>query len=375
MIAIVLAAGEGTRLKPITNTIPKALVEVAGKSLLEYNLDTIYRYVEEIIIIVKYKWEKIKEKIWTTYKWVKVTYHTQGEEKWTGGALKWVYRNNDILILYSDAIISMADVKKVIKHKGFATLWMRVKDPKKYGIFKTDTKWNLQEIIEKPQSFIWNLANFSFFKVDTNIFRYIEGLTLSVRGEFELTDAINEFVKQNKMAVIEIRWPLYDITKEEDIIIAQEKIQKENKKYTVKELTKKEFLKQFDSFIETLENLKPSGGISKKRLKKFFELSIKQWPTFVAVKKDGEVIGSIKVLIEAKLIRGGQYAGKIEDFAVKKWFEGLWIGSKLIKKALTYCNKKEVYKVTLSCRENLLPFYEKFGFEKYSTNMKIYIKK
>lgn len=375
MKAIVLAAGEGTRLKPITNDIPKALVQVGGKSLLEHNLDTLFQYVDEIIIIVKYKAEAVKKHIWDTYKWVKVTYYTQGNIKGTGAAIKGFQRKGDILILYSDAIVHKKDVQKVIKHKGYAVLAHKVKNPEKYGIFQTDKKWRLLQVIEKPKEYIGNLANFSYFKVNENIFDMVEKIWLSPRGELEITDAINLFAKKHTMKVLKLKHPLYDITKPEDIDTAQKKIKKENKNYTIKRLEKKDILKHFDSFVETLENLKPTGDTNKKRIKKFFDMALKQWPIYGAVKKDGEIIGTVKVLLEAKLIRGWQFAAKIEDFSVRKWFEGLWIGSKLIKKALHFCEKKEAYKVTLSCREDLLWFYEKFGFVRYSTNMKLYMKK
>jgi NDP-sugar pyrophosphorylase family protein len=60
MKAIILAAGEGTRLRPITNTIPKPLVKICEKAIIEYNLESIYSHVSEIIIIVQYREEDIK---------------------------------------------------------------------------------------------------------------------------------------------------------------------------------------------------------------------------------------------------------------------------------------------------------------------------
>lgn len=373
MKAIVLAAGEGTRLKPLTDSIPKVLVEVAGKTLLEHNLDTIYRFVDEILIVVKYKADLIKEKIGEYYKWVKVTYITQGEEKGTGAAVKWIRRKWDIVLLYADAIVHPKDVQKVIKSKKFAILWKKVKNPEKYGVLEVSKKGHLKRIVEKPKEFVGDFVSFGFYKVNEKIFDYVEKLKVSPRGELELTDAINTFADKHEMKVLKIKHPLYDITTKEDVEKTTKIFLKENKKYKISILTKKDFMKYFDSFVDTLESLKPTGDTSKKKLKKFFELSEKQGPTFVAINKDKEIIGTLKVLLEAKLLRGGQFAAKFEDISVRKGYQGLWIWSELIKKALAFCEKKEVYKITLSCREEILSFYEKFGFVRYSTNMKKYM--
>jgi NDP-sugar pyrophosphorylase family protein len=80
MKAIILAAGEGTRLKPLTNTRPKPLIEIMGKSILEYNLECVYKDVDEIFIVVKYLKEKIIEKFGNNYKKVKITYIDQPKE-------------------------------------------------------------------------------------------------------------------------------------------------------------------------------------------------------------------------------------------------------------------------------------------------------
>ena len=372
MKAIILAAGEWVRLKPITETIPKALVEVCGKTLLEYNLDTVYNYVDELIIIIKYKGDTIKEHIGDYYKGVKVTYSTQGDTKWTGAAIKGIRRKWDIIILYADAIVDPKDVKKILKRKGFAILGKKVEKPEKYGVLKKNKKWNLEQIVEKPSQFVGNFVSFGFYKVNGDIFDHVEKIQLSSRWELELTDAINLFAQENTMEIVKIKHALYDITSKEDIEIAAKKILKENKKYKIRELSKKDFLKHFDSFVDTLENLKPTGNKNKQKLKKLFELSLKQGPTFVAQKKDGEIIGTLKVLFEPKLLRGGQFAAKLEDISVRKGYQGVGIWSELLKKAIAVCKKKKVYKITLSCREEILPFYEKYGFTRYSTNMKMY---
>jgi NDP-sugar pyrophosphorylase family protein len=61
MKAIILAAGRGTRLQPLTNTIPKPMIQICGKPILEFLMESLYLEVSEIILVVKYKEEIIKE--------------------------------------------------------------------------------------------------------------------------------------------------------------------------------------------------------------------------------------------------------------------------------------------------------------------------
>lgn len=224
MKAIILAAWEWTRLRPLTYGTPKPLIKICWKSILEYNLEAIYKYVDEIIIIVKYLREKIIEEIWNNYKWVKITYHIQWEEKWTWWALFWIEFDSDVLILYWDGILDKKDIEKVIKSKYYWCLVKEVKEPEKYWIYKQYTDWYAKEIVEKPKSFIGNLANLWSFKFNSNIFKCIKNIKKSPRWEYEITCAINEYLKNNKFKLYKINWEFIDIGYPEDVEKAERQI-------------------------------------------------------------------------------------------------------------------------------------------------------
>ena len=138
MKLIVLAAGKWTRLRPLTNTIPKPLINICGKSILEHNLESLYEYVNEIIIVVKYLEEKIKEKLWDNYKWVKITYHRQVDKKGTWAALLWINSDSDVCVIYWDSIFDKKDFDKVMNHKWYWVLAKEVENPEKYEIFNVN---------------------------------------------------------------------------------------------------------------------------------------------------------------------------------------------------------------------------------------------
>ncbi len=216
MKAIILAAGKWTRLMPITENIPKAMVRVHGKPLIEYNMERLLPYVEEFIIVVKYKKEAIIKYFWNSYKWTKITYHEQWEEKGTGAAIDWINLKWEVVIVYADAIISEEDISSIMNESHHAVFVKEVPNPEKYGIFEANEEDFAIQVVEKPQKYIGNLANFWCFKINDSIFKYIENIELSPRWELEITDAINLFVKDHKLKLIHLKHDIIDITTPED---------------------------------------------------------------------------------------------------------------------------------------------------------------
>ena len=217
MKAIILAAWEWTRLRPLTLETPKAMVEVFGKPLLAHNMDKLIAYVEEFIIVVKYKEDTIKLYFWDSYKWIPIRYHTQWEKKWTAGALEWIDIDWDCFVLASDTIFQQDDIDMLASHPGYWVLAKKVENPEKYGIFQTNSDNKLQKVIEKPQDYIWNLASLFYFKVNHSLISDTESIQISARWEYELTDALNIFCAKEQVSVLEITHNYIDITSLEDL--------------------------------------------------------------------------------------------------------------------------------------------------------------
>lgn len=220
MKAIILAAWEGSRLRPLTNTIPKPMIKIFWKPIIEHNLEHIYKYVKEIIIVVKYKAEIIENYFGNNFKWVPVTYHLQNDEKWTWAAIKWIKSDFDVIILNWDSIFNKNDLKEILEYKWYWALVKQVPNPEIYGIFKVDNKNNVREIIEKPETFVWNLANLWVYKFNSIILDIVENITISKRWEYEITDAINEFANRYPLKAIEVKKEFIDVWYPWDIIKA-----------------------------------------------------------------------------------------------------------------------------------------------------------
>jgi len=180
-------------------------------------MEQLKSYVDEFIIVVKYKKEAIINYFGNEYQWIPIRYHEQWEEKGTWAAIKWIKASGDIVIAYADALFSQRDIDSVMQTNWYAVLAKEVEDPRKYGIFQLDINWYIEEVVEKPQQYIWNLANFSFFKVNDIILQDIHSVQLSPRWEIEITDAINMFVSKNKMEAVILKNDFIDITSPEDL--------------------------------------------------------------------------------------------------------------------------------------------------------------
>jgi glucosamine-phosphate N-acetyltransferase len=120
-------------------------------------------------------------------------------------------------------------------------------------------------------------------------------------------------------------------------------------------------------FLAVLENLVPAdidnNEYAKNILQKIKMNSLHK--IFVAEDdSNGKVVGTITLLIEPKFINKGMQVGYIEDVSVRKEYEGLGIGSKLVTYATTYAISREgCRKVLLYCSEKTKPFYEKLGYQ------------
>lgn len=202
---IILAAGKGTRLQPLTNTVPKPLLKVAGKSILQHNLDAMAPFVSEAVIVIGHLKEAYQERLGNEYNGMKITYVEQDEQKGTGHAAyiaKDYIKDDACYIMYTDDHYCAQMFEKLQPYDN-AMIGKIKEDWQNYGVLSTDDEGNLQKIVEKPTEYISNLVNIGVFKLNTSIFDYYEKIQPSVRGEMEITDMVTLFAKDHGVKVVE----------------------------------------------------------------------------------------------------------------------------------------------------------------------------
>ncbi|MCI2414591.1 MAG: NTP transferase domain-containing protein [Candidatus Aramenus sp.] len=215
MKAVVLAAGKGERLEPITQTRPKPFVPVLGNYLIENIINILSKYTSEIYVVVSKEpeyapfYDKIKNR-------VKLVYQERGSG--TASALQSVKGiKGEMLVVYGDLFFEEEAVKKIVSEEENAVLGIRVSNPSDFGVISFDGN-RLKEIIEKPQNPPSNLVNAGIYKLSDDIFSYIEKTPLSSRGEYELTDSINAMTKERKVSVVAYEGYWNDVGKPWQII-------------------------------------------------------------------------------------------------------------------------------------------------------------
>jgi len=215
MKAVILAAGEGVRLQPITLTRPKHLIKVGGEPILEHCLNAVKTSgIEEALIVIHYMGDVIRQYFGDGKKFgLKIEYVEQKAMLGTGNAVSVVepYLKDDFLLVYGDLLFSAEAAKKVInlhkKEKPAATMAVvPVENPENYGIVELEDEKYVKRIVEKPkrEEAPTNLANAGIYVFSTEIFEKIRETSASARGEWEITDAISLLLKDKMVLAVEI---------------------------------------------------------------------------------------------------------------------------------------------------------------------------
>jgi UDP-N-acetylglucosamine diphosphorylase / glucose-1-phosphate thymidylyltransferase / UDP-N-acetylgalactosamine diphosphorylase / glucosamine-1-phosphate N-acetyltransferase / galactosamine-1-phosphate N-acetyltransferase len=200
MQCIILAAGKGTRMRPLTLERPKPLIEVGGRPLLTHIIDVLPSEVDSLVLVVEYLKEQIEEYVGAEYQGMPVTYVEQSAQKGTGGALRTAQP-----VLHDRFMVMLADDlhgKQALKEMAAAPLAILgavSAEPEHYGVLTISPEHTLVDIEEKPQHPKSNLINTGAMVLDHRVFTYN---TPAVEGEVRLTDMVTALAKDVPVTVV-----------------------------------------------------------------------------------------------------------------------------------------------------------------------------
>ncbi len=211
MKAIILSAGEGSRMRPLTLTKPKTMLPVAGKPIIQYNIESLKNNgITDILLIVRYKEEIVRNYFGDGSDFgVNISYKTQKDFLGTANAISYAkdFIDDSILVLNGDIILDEEIIQEMIEKYNELTpdtlmLLTEVEDPSAFGVVEIE-EGNIKSIVEKPkrEEAPSNLVNAGIYIFNEDIFDKIDKTEISQRGEYEITDSVSMQIQDNKSVI------------------------------------------------------------------------------------------------------------------------------------------------------------------------------
>jgi len=215
--AIVLAAGEGTRLRPITETRPKALIPVLCKPIVHWHVENLLSVVDEVIVVVGYKSDLVAGYLNSHGFNSRVRYVKQERLLGTGDAvleaIKVLDPDDEVVITYSDVFLEDWGVFKSLSEiSDNVIVGVRVPNPRDYGVLVAEGG-RLKYIVEKPEHPESNIVNAGIYKLRVKDIISNSNVPLSPRGEVELTSIVSNIASSGTVRVYEYSGKWIDIGK------------------------------------------------------------------------------------------------------------------------------------------------------------------
>lgn len=204
MKAIIPVAGTGAKLRPHTYTQPKALIPIAGKTILSFIVDQLHEAgINEFIFIIGYLGEKIRDYANLAFPHLTCHFVQQDQRQGTGHAIelaKNLVGNDEVLVALGDTICEF-DVKEMINSPYNMLGVKKVDDPRQFGVAEIDENGFIEHVVEKPSIPKSNMALVGLYKIKETAFMYgclhhLFAEDIKTYGEYSLTDALDFMIKR-----------------------------------------------------------------------------------------------------------------------------------------------------------------------------------
>lgn len=213
MKVVIPVAGVGSRLKPHTFTIPKPLMDVAGKPILDYIVDDVKKLnPDEVVFVVGYMKKNVQEYVEKTFPDLNCSFVYQKERDGNGSAIRLALdkfdEDDDLFIVFGDTMVDF-DYKSILskrKNTECLVLAMEVDEPSHYGIMNVDEKYEVLEVEEKPKEPKSNLAIIGvyYFKSLMDVKKQLNDFYekgIKINGEYNIIQPIEAYIKSKTQSV------------------------------------------------------------------------------------------------------------------------------------------------------------------------------
>lgn len=209
---VILAGGKGTRLWPITKVVGKHFLPVGDKAIIHYPVLTLKKAgIKDILIVCGQEHTEQYVKLLGSGAefGVNLCYTIQVEPLGIAhglGLARNFAEGNPVALILGDNIfgddLSSAVKKFSQKEKGGLIVLKKVSDPERFGVVYFSKNGKIKNIVEKPKKPATNLAVTGFYLYDNRVFDVIKNLKPSARGEYEITDVNNFYIKEGTMGFV-----------------------------------------------------------------------------------------------------------------------------------------------------------------------------
>ncbi len=204
MKIVLPVAGNGIRLRPYTENMPKCLLPVAGKTIIDWIVEgALFLKPSETIFITGYKASVVDDFLKRKPDWGAVRTVLQSNPQGLGEAISLAlpYVNDDepLLIILGDTLFE-ADLSILDKATENILYTFKVSDPKRFGVAVTDKNGHIERLVEKPQEFVSDEAIVGIYyikdvKALKDALNYLMQNDIRTKGEFQLTDALERMIQ------------------------------------------------------------------------------------------------------------------------------------------------------------------------------------
>jgi mannose-1-phosphate guanylyltransferase len=229
MKGLILVGGFGTRLRPLTLTVPKSVIDFCDKPIMVHQIAALAEAgVKEVILAINYQPEKIQKELSKYEKEynIKITCSKEDEPMGTGGPLRLakdiIMKDNEegTFFCFNSDIICDFPLKEMIEfhknHGGEGTLvTTKVEDPSRFGVILSDENGRISEFVEKPPKFVGNDINAGLYLFNVSILDRIENKPTSIEREI-----FPKMAEANQLFTIQLKGFWNDIGKPNDFLDA-----------------------------------------------------------------------------------------------------------------------------------------------------------
>jgi len=228
MRGIILSGGSGTRLRPLTKITSKQLLPIYNKPMIYYPLNTLIQAgIKEILIIVSPERAGDYLNLLGSGKQFGVKFTYEIQDKPEGLAQAFLIGENfidqeDVTMILGDNIFEDDFSEDIKNFKSGAKVFAKhVSDPERFGVVKFDDNNKAQQLVEKPQEYLSNYAVTGLYVCDHRVVSIAKNIKPSSRGELEIVDVLNEYLKNNELEVAMVNGEWLDAGTFDSLLRAQ----------------------------------------------------------------------------------------------------------------------------------------------------------